>query len=119
VTGSHAAATAAGISRRTLGRRVAAGELAVRYDERGRMCFHAADLARLRLRDPGRPATTADTALRRVASLRTAGSSLRTIASILEREGVAAPGGGERWWASSVRHLLTRVERDGSDEQLL
>jgi hypothetical protein len=114
VVGTHAAAAVAGVSRRTLGRRVAAGELAVRHDDRGRMCFHTGDLARLRVRDAGRPATPADTAVRRATSLREAGYSLRTIASTLEREGTAAPAGGERWWASSVRHLLARVERDGT-----
>jgi hypothetical protein len=98
----------AGMSRRTLGRRVASCEIAPERDGRGRLIFAADALLDLELRHAGRPPASSDAAVRRAALMRADGASLRAIAAALEREGMSAPGGG-RWWASSVRNLLTRT----------
>jgi hypothetical protein len=99
----------AGVSRRTLGRRVASGELVADRDGRGRLIFSADALRDLDLLQAGRPRISAEDAVRRATTMRGDGASLRAIAAALQREGVAAPGGG-RWWASSVRNLLARTD---------
>lgn len=54
----------------------------------------------------GRPRTTPDEVIARIASAREAGRSLRAIAGELNAEGVPTSQGGARWYASTVKVAL-------------
>src|SRR5262245_16611079 len=88
IVGTVAAAALAGVSRRTLARRAAAGELPAGRDARGRLVFAADALADVDLRPAGRPRTAADATVAAIVALRARGLSLRAIAAQLELERV-------------------------------
>jgi DNA invertase Pin-like site-specific DNA recombinase len=55
----------------------------------------------------GRPSNLPPEIIERIVAGREAGLSLRAIASRLTRDGVATAQGGQAWYASTVRKLLT------------
>lgn len=59
----------------------------------------------------GRPRQVPERVLARILRERAAGSGLSQIAKGLERDGVLAPAGGRRWYASTVRSIILAAER--------
>jgi len=55
----------------------------------------------------GRPRTIAPDVVQRIRDARQAGLSLRQIADSLNADGTPTAHGGTRWWASTVRSVLT------------
>jgi DNA invertase Pin-like site-specific DNA recombinase len=60
----------------------------------------------------GRPRTVAPAVLARVVGLRSEGHSLRSIAAVLEAEGVPTARGGRCWHPATVRGLLASHDLD-------
>jgi DNA invertase Pin-like site-specific DNA recombinase len=60
----------------------------------------------------GRPRTTSDAVLARVAQERSTGRSLRSIADGLNSDAVPNAQGGRQWYASSVASLLRSANLD-------
>lgn len=55
----------------------------------------------------GRPRQLPDLVRKQIARMRAEGLSLRTIADVLDDEGIATAQGGARWYASTVRKVLS------------
>ncbi len=60
----------------------------------------------------GRPATLPPEIVSRIVAERDAGSSLRTIADGLTRDGISTAQGGQAWYASTVRKVLVSHQAD-------
>jgi site-specific DNA recombinase len=52
--------------------------------------------------------------VRRIYDLALGGMSLRGICAVMERDGIASPGGKTRWTATGVRHILVRPTYSGT-----
>jgi hypothetical protein len=115
------AAAALGVSTATFTRRVMPlievvempwGTKLVPVDELERLVAESRRPARPhgRAKPVGRRRTLPDDVVRRIASERRVGRSLGEIARGLNADRVPTAHGGARWWASTVRAVLNRVE---------
>lgn len=59
----------------------------------------------------GRPRLIDPALVERISGMRDRGQGARSIARCLETEGVPAPGGGERWYPSTVSRVLASRDR--------
>lgn len=113
------AAEALGVSRTTFSRRVLPlietidmpwGPQLVPVDELERFVAERRRPARGRPRTPppGRPTALPDKLVRHIKAEHAAGKSLRQIARDLNSAGTPTAHGGERWWPSTVRSVVSR-----------
>lgn len=118
------AAQALGMSRTTFSRRVLPlietidmpwGPRLVPVDELERVVAEHRRPARGRPRTlpPGRPTALPDELVRHIKAEHAAGKSLRQIARDLNSTGTPTAHGGERWWPSTVRSVVSRSSAPG------
>ena len=116
------AAAALGISRTTFNRHVlpfvetieiGSGSRLVPIDELKRYAAERRRAARARAipAPPGRPSVLPDELVKEIRTAHAAGRSLAQIARELNAASTPTAHGGTRWWPSTVRAVLDRVER--------
>jgi hypothetical protein len=115
------AAQALGISRSTLRRvlpyvetiEMSWGTSLIPVDELERLLAERRRPARQRAKPAGvgRPRTVPDDVVDRIRRARAAGESLHRIAAALNADGTPTAHGGVRWWPSTVRSVLQRLDR--------
>lgn len=118
------AAEALGISRTTFSRRVLPlietidmpwGPKVIPVDELERFVNERRRPARRRAQTPppGRPTAVPDELVRHIKAEHAAGKSLHQIARDLNSTGTPTAHGGERWWPSTVRSVVSRSSAPG------